>query len=302
MKPVIHDVIRKNISLLINGDVNEYQFIPLHDKELPSLSKLSKIIDLFRAIIFPGYFGDTITDGDTLGYHMGVNLERLYSLLKEQVQNGLCFNATQDQCIESEKLAPDIAKALIDKLPELKRIVSTDIKATFDSDPAAKSYGEVIFSYPTIRAVFNYRIAHELLRLGVPIIPRVITELAHSETGIDIHPGAKIGEYFSIDHGTGVVIGETSIIGNRVKLYQGVTLGAKSFTLDEKGNPINIPRHPILEDNVVVYANTSILGRITIGRDSIIGGNVWLTNSVPPGSRILQSKAIVSAFNDGLGI
>jgi serine O-acetyltransferase len=138
--------------------------------------------------------------------------------------------------------------------------------------------------------------------LGVPIIPRVITELAHSETGIDINPGAKIGEYFSIDHGTGVVIGETSVIGNHVKLFQGVTLGAKSFSLDENGNPRNIPRHPILEDNVVVYANTSILGRITIGRDSTIGGNVWLTSSVPPGSKILQSKAVVSAFNDGSGI
>ena len=302
MKSAIHDVIEKNISLLKSDNINEYKYIPLHDRELPSLHKLTMIVDLFRSIIFPGYYGDTITDNDTLGYHLGLNLERLYNLLKEQVQNGLCFNATEDQCIESEKLAPDIAKALINKLPELKRIVSTDIKATFDSDPAAKSYGEVIFCYPTIRAVFNYRIAHELLKLGVPVIPRVITELAHSETGIDIHPGAKIGEYFSIDHGTGVVIGETSIIGNRVKLYQGVTLGAKSFTLDEKGNPLNVPRHPILEDNVVVYANTSILGRITIGRDSIIGGNVWLTNSVPPGSRILQSKAVVSAFNDGLGI
>lgn len=302
MKPSIINVIQKNISLLVSDDVNEYKFIPLHDKPLPSLQKLSQIVDLFRSVIFPGYFGVTVTDTDILSFHMGVNLERLYSLLKDQVKNGLCFEASEDQCIESEKLAPEIAKALINKLPELKRIVATDIKATFDSDPAAKSYGEVIFSYPTIRAVFNYRVAHELLKLGVPIIPRVITELAHSETGIDIHPAAKIGEYFSIDHGTGVVIGETSVIGNRVKLYQGVTLGAKSFSLDENGNPRNIPRHPILEDNVVVYANTSILGRITIGRDSTIGGNVWLTNSVPPGSRILQSKAVVSAFNDGLGI
>jgi serine O-acetyltransferase len=140
------------------------------------------------------------------------------------------------------------------------------------------------------------------LKLGVPVIPRVITELAHSETGIDIHPGAVIGDYFSIDHGTGVVIGETTIIGNHVRLYQGVTLGAKRFTLDEDGNPLNVPRHPILEDNVVVYANANILGRITIGRDSTIGGNVWLTNSVPAGSRILQQKAIVTSFSDGLGI
>ena len=302
MKPTIFSIIQKNIPLLTNDSAVEYKYIPLHNKPLPSLKKLSQVVDLFRSIIFPGYYGDTVTDNDTLAYHMGVNLERLYNLLRDQVQNGLCFNATEDQCIESQKLAPEIAKSLINKLPELKRIVSTDIKATYDSDPAAKSYGEVIFCYPTIRAVFNYRIAHELLKLGVPVIPRVITELAHSETGIDIHPGAKIGEYFSIDHGTGVVIGETTVIGNHVRLYQGVTLGAKRFTLGEDGNPLNVPRHPILEDNVVVYANANILGRITIGRDSIIGGNVWLTASVPAGSRILQQKAIVSSFYDGLGI
>ena len=303
MKPTIFSIIQKNIPLLINDNsAVEYKYIPLHNKPLPSLKKLSQVVDLFRSIIFPGYYGDTAIDNDTLAYHMGVNLERLYNILRDQVQNGLCFNATEDQCIESQKLAPEIAKSIINKLPELKRIVSTDIKATYDSDPAAKSYGEVIFCYPTIRAVFNYRIAHELLKLGVPVIPRVITELAHSETGIDIHPGAKIGEYFSIDHGTGVVIGETTVIGNHVRLYQGVTLGAKRFTLGEDGNPLNVPRHPILEDNVVVYANANILGRITIGRDSIIGGNVWLTNSVPAGSRILQQKAIVSSFFDGLGI
>ena len=302
MKTTILDLVQKNISLLVNDNVNEYKYIPLHNNPLPSIQKLSQIVDLFRTVIFPGYYGDIVSNTDTLNFYMGVNLERLYFLLKDQVKNGLCFEATEDKCIESEKLATDIAKTLINKLPEIKRIVATDIKATFDSDPAAKSYGEVIFSYPTIRAVFNYRIAHELFRLGVPIIPRVITELAHSETGIDIHPGAKIGEYFSIDHGTGVVIGETSVIGNHVKLYQGVTLGAKSFSLDENGIPRNVPRHPILEDYVVIYANTSILGRITIGRDSIIGGNVWLTNSVPSGSRILQQKAAVSSFNEGLGI
>ena len=302
MKPAISNLIQKNISLLISDNVQEYEYIPFHDKPLPSLQKLSQIVDLYRSIIFPGYFGDTVTDNYTLSFHMGVNIERLFNLLEIHIKNGLCFNATENQCIESEKLAPDIARAMINKLPELKRIVSTDIKATFDGDPAAKSYGEVIFCYPTIRAVFNYRIAHELLKLGVPVIPRVITELAHSETGIDIHPGAKIGEYFSIDHGTGVVIGETSIIGNHVKLYQGVTLGAKNFSLDVDGNPLNIPRHPIIEDNVVIYANSSILGRITIGHNSTIGGNIWLTTSVPPNSKILQQKAIISAFNDGLGI
>lgn len=302
MNSAIVKTIQKNIGLLMGNEISEFQFIPIHNRPLPSLSKLSEIIDLYRSIIFPGYYGDVSTDKDSLRFHLGVNLNKLYILLKEQIKNGLCFNADDETCIESEKFAPEIARSLIKKIPELKRIVATDIKATFDSDPAAKSYGEVIFSYPTIKAVFNYRLAHEIYKLGVPVIPRVITELAHSETGIDIHPGAKIGEFFSIDHGTGVVIGETSIIGNHVKLYQGVTLGAKSFTYDENGNPRNLPRHPILEDYVIVYANTSILGRITIGRESVIGGNVWLTNSVPPGSRILQSKATVSSFSDGLGI
>ena len=136
------------------------------------------------------------------------------------------------------------------------------------------------------------RVAHELLKLEVPVIPRIITELAHSDTGIDIHPGAQIGEYFSIDHGTGIVIGETTIIGNHVRLYQGVTLGTKSFVLDENGLPLNIPRHPIIEDHVTIYSNTSVLGRIKIGHNSIIGGNIWLTHDVPPNSKVLQTRAI----------
>ena len=148
----------------------------------------------------------------------------------------------------------------------------------------------------------HYRIAHRLHKMGVPVIPRIITEQAHSKTGIDIHPGAQIGEYFSIDHGTGVVIGETCIIGNHVTLYQGVTLGAKSFKYDEQGNMLNVPRHPIIEDNVTIYSNASVLGRITIGHDSTIGGNIWLTHDVPPYSRILQSKAVDASYQDGLGI
>lgn len=166
------------------------------------------------------------------------------------------------------------------------------VKAILDGDPAAQSPSEIIFCYPAIHAILHQRVAHELLKLGVPVIPRIITEMAHSDTGIDIHPGAQIGEYFSIDHGTGVVIGETAIIGNHVRLYQGVTLGAKSFTLDEKGLPLNVPRHPIIEDSVTIYSNTSILGRITIGYGSVIGGNIWLTHSVPPGSKVLQTRAV----------
>jgi len=302
MKSEVVDALHKNSALLSRQGLTEYQYIPQHDKALPSIPKLKKIVDLLRAAVFPGYFGDSIVNLNTLECHLGVTLEQLYILLTEQIHNGLCFNSTEKQCYDFQTLASEISLSFINKIPELKSLISTDVKATFDGDPAARSYGEVIFSYPTIRAVFNHRIAHELLKLEVPVIPRVISELAHSETGIDIHPGAQINAYFSIDHGTGVVIGETAIIGDHVRLYQGVTLGAKRFTLDDEGNPLNLPRHPILEDNVVVYANTSILGRITIGRDSIIGGNVWLTNSVPANSRILQQKAITGAFYDGLGI
>ena len=182
-----------------------------------------------------------------------------------------------------------ICGKIISLLPEIRSQLETDVIAAYDGDPAAVSLGEVISCYPTIKALTNYRVAHELYRMNVPLIPRIITEMAHSETGIDIHPGAQIGRYFTIDHGTGVVIGATCIIGEHVKLYQGVTLGAKSFPLDEEGNPIKgIPRHPIIEDNVIVYSNATILGRITIGKGATIGGNVWVTEDVPAGSRIIQ--------------
>ena len=302
MKTDTIEALQKNILLLIKNDLPEYEYIPQHYKPLPSILKLQEIVELLRAIIFPGYFGEVIVNSNTLEFYLGVKIERLYSLLREQILNGLRFNSNENEISQTEKQASEAALTFINKITELKRLLSTDIKATFDGDPAANTYGEVIFCYPSIRAVFNHRVAHELLIQGIPVIPRVISELAHSETGIDIHPGAQIGEYFSIDHGTGVVIGETCIIGNHVKLYQGVTLGAISFRMDENGHSFNIPRHPILEDNVVVYANANILGRITIGKDSTIGGNVWLTNSVPQGSRILQQKAIISSFYDGLGI
>ena len=160
------------------------------------------------------------------------------------------------------------------------------MEAAYYGDPAAEGVGEIISCYPVIKALTNYRIAHELMVLGVPLIPRMMTEMAHSETGIDIHPGAQIGHHFTIDHGTGVVIGATCIIGNNVKLYQGVTLGAKSFPLDENGNPIKgIARHPIIEDNVIVYSNATILGRITIGHDCVVGANIWVTEDMEPETR-----------------
>ncbi len=185
----------------------------------------------------------------------------------------------------------EICEAFLETLPEIRRLLETDVEAIAGADPAAGSLREIVYCYPAVTAMLHYRTAHELHRLGVPVIPRMITEHAHSVTGIDIHPAARIGEGFAIDHGTGVVIGETTIIGNNVTIYQGVTLGARNFRYDEAGRPINQPRHPILEDGVTVYSNATILGRITIGEGSVIGGNVWLTHSVPPHSRILQGSA-----------
>jgi len=263
---------------------------------LPSAASLQKIIDLARAILFPGYFGKSTVNKHTIPYHIGVNVEQLFNSLSEQIQAGLCFgeenNGLKTTVHESNRETSSLLAAqFISKLPEMRRILATDVEAAYFGDPAATCFGEIICCYPAIRAISNYRIAHELLMLGVPLIPRIITELAHSETGIDIHPGAQIGHHFTIDHGTGVVIGATCIIGNHVKLYQGVTLGAKSFPLDEDGNPIKgIPRHPILEDNVIVYSNATILGRVTIGQGATVGGNIWVTEDVPAGARIVQQK------------
>lgn len=263
---------------------------------LPSGKSLERIVELARAILFPGYFGNSTINSQTINYHIGVNIEELFSLLIEQIQAGLCFgveNSGQCDCQSPcRATATQLAAEFISRLPEIRRILATDVEAAYYGDPAATCFGEIICCYPVIRAVTNYRIAHELHRLNVPLIPRIITEMAHSETGIDIHPGAQIGHHFTIDHGTGVVIGATCIIGNHVKLYQGVTLGAKSFPCDEQGNPIKgIPRHPILEDNVIVYSNATILGRITIGEGATIGGNIWVTESVPAGARIVQRKS-----------
>lgn len=255
---------------------------------LPSGQVLGEIISLCRAILFPGFYGRSTVGHHTLAYHIGVDVERLYHLLSEQIHAGLCFQCNR---AEAHEEAQQLAATFIGRLPQLRSILATDVEAAFNGDPAAESYGEIISCYPIIKAISNYRIAHELLLLGVPLIPRIITEMAHGETGIDIHPAATIGHHFTIDHGTGVVIGATCIIGNYVKLYQGVTLGAKSFPLDEKGNPIKgIPRHPILEDNVIIYSNATILGRITLAEGTVVGGNLWVTESTTPGQHLVQRR------------
>jgi serine O-acetyltransferase len=273
---------------------------------LPSIARLQKIIDMVREILFPGYFGTTSLRPNSIRHYMGVYVDELYELLSQEILAGMCFEC-QDENAEKVKKhawkAREIAVSFIEYLPEIRRKLVADVNATFLNDPAARNLGEVIFCYPAIRAITNYRMAHRLLELEVPLIPRFIAEMAHSETGIDIHPRAQIGESFTIDHGTGVVIGSTSIIGNNVKIYQGVTLGAKSFPLDENGNPIKgIPRHPIVEDDVVIYSGATILGRVTIGKGSVIGGNVWVTRDTPPHSKIVQSRPKEVTFTDGLGI
>ncbi|MDP4266779.1 MAG: serine O-acetyltransferase EpsC [Bacteroidota bacterium] len=287
--------IKETISILCEEE--SYKNVihgPHNNIAMPSVESLKEIVDLLREVIFPGYFGNSCVQLETMQYYIGVSIDKIFNMLSEQIKRGFCFDICDDsnkQCLDCEKNAKRVTSKFISALPLIRYLMSTDVKASYNGDPAAKSFGEVIFCYPGIRAITNYRIAHELLKLNVPLIPRIITEMAHSETGIDIHPGAKIGEYFAIDHGTGTVIGETCIIGNNVKLYQGVTLGAKSFPLDESGNPIKgINRHPIIEDNVVIYSEATILGRIRIGKDSIIGANIWVTHDVPPGSTLTQSK------------
>ena len=258
----------------------------------PSGDALREFISIARSVVFPGFYGSSIDNAQALDYHLGVRIERLYCILSEQLYAGLCFGTSSDICLETQRnLAERIATEFVAWLPDLKLILRTDVEAIYNGDPAAKNFGEVILSYPGLRAIFNYRIAHFLLTAGSSIIvPRMITEMAHSETGIDLHPGATIGKWFAIDHGTGLVIGETSVLGDHVKLYQGVTLGAKSFPLDEHGNPIKgIPRHPILEDGVVVYAGATILGCITIGRNAVIGGNTWVTDDVPADGVVFNS-------------
>ncbi|MBP5373554.1 MAG: serine acetyltransferase [Bacteroidales bacterium] len=238
----------------------------------------------------------------TIG-HLKKMMARVKDSVFPQYSDTLPEQALQDIRAELSAVAsPEVASAFLERLPAVRSLVLGDVDAIAHNDPAVRSYQEIVYCYPAVTAMLYYRTAHELYLLDVPIIPRMLTEYAHGVTGIDIHPAAQIGERFAIDHGTGIVIGATSIIGNDVTLYQGVTLGAKSFSYDADGHPVDLPRHPILEDGVTVYSNASILGRITIGEGSVIGGNVWLTHSVPPRSRILQGKTQEQHFSDGAGI
>lgn len=279
-------VLNETIEKLSDEASYNQLFHAYRDEEaLPSGEVLKEIVDLCRAILFPGYYGQARISIQSMRFHTGVNIQTLHSLLTQQIFAGLCFADTNAASCPTDRIsmeAKQLSEAFISTLPEMRQILATDVEATFNSDPAAQNTGEVIFCYPGFRAIVNYRIAHQLYLLNVPFIPRMITEMAHSETGIDIHPGAKIGHHFSIDHGTGTVIGETSIIGNHVRIFQGVSLAGEKLPPDEKGNAIRgVSRHPILEDHVTVYSNATLLGRIRVGEGATICGNVWVTKDVP---------------------
>lgn len=263
------------------------------EEELPSGKVLQSLVELCRAILFPGYYGQARITGQTIRFHTGVSIEQLFEELSKQIYAGLCLaNTSQTTSSQAAKATAErIAEEFISSLPELRSLLATDAEAMFDSDPAAQNPGEVIFCYPGFRAICNYRIAHVLYRLEVPFIPRMITEMAHSETGIDIHPGATIGHHFSIDHGTGTVIGETSVIGNHVRIFQGVSLAGAKLPPDEKGNTIRgIARHPVLGDHVTVYSNATLIGKIHIGEGATICGNVWVAEDVPAGATVSQPE------------
>ncbi len=288
-------ILIENIDRLCQPLPQEKKMLPRGAGLFPSTESLAEIIRLVRTIVFPDFFDRQRCSPSIRKCCVGMRVEDLYRKLRSEISHALRFDHDRSGD-EAENDARGLALRFIECLPDIRELLYTDVQAIFDNDPAVDNYGEVILCYPVVQAMIHYRTAHALLGLGIPVLPRMLTEMAHSTTGIDIHPGATIGRYFAIDHGTGVVIGETCVIGNHVTIYQGVTLGAKNFSLDSQGHPINIPRHPILEDNVTVYSNSSILGRITVGRDSIIGGNVWLTHSVPAGSRIMQSRPLTPSL------
>ena len=261
---------------------------------LPVRDKILEILDLLTELLFPGYTGKKTVTKSNINYVVVDILYHVYTELCEQIECAYRYRCRLEKCDSGScrEMAEQAAQHLLNQLPKIREMLKGDIGAAFDGDPAAKSREEIVISYPCIIAIATYRIAHELYLKDVPLLPRIMTECAHAKTGIDIHPGAKISKNFFIDHGTGVVIGETTVIGDNVKIYQGATLGALSFPKDERGRIIKGgKRHPTIEDNVTIYAEATILGNVTIGKGAVIGGNVWIKESVPPGVTVNTPKA-----------
>ena len=260
---------------------------------LPVRDKILKILDLLVEVLFPGYTGKRIVTRDSVQILVKGILREVEVGLNEQIELALKHKCRMQECTgcDCERMARETTEGLLNELPKIRTMLKGDVHAAYDGDPAAKSYEEIVISYPYITAIAIHRVAHELYVREIPLIPRIMSESAHAKTGIDIHPGAKIGNNFFIDHGTGVVIGETAIIGDNVKIYQGVTLGAMSFPKDERGRIIKGgKRHPTIEDGVTIYAEATILGDVTIGARSVIGGNVWLKKSVPAGTTVVTTE------------
>ncbi|MCH8178260.1 MAG: serine acetyltransferase [Proteobacteria bacterium] len=261
-------------------------------RELPSREALTAVMQGLSAALFPTHYGRPDLTDDSIDFFVGHTLHDTLGTLADQVRRALKFATTVGSPGEAALAdqAVGIVQALAEQLPALRGVLFSDLQAAWHGDPAATGMSEILLCYPGITAIVHHRIAHALYRLGTPLLARLIADIAHARTGIDIHPGAQIGQGFFIDHGTGVVIGETCVIGQNVRLYQAVTLGAKRFPADDNGHLLKgLPRHPIVEDDVVIYAGATVLGRITIGRGSTIGGNVWLTQSVPPHSNVSQA-------------
>lgn len=258
---------------------------------IPSVESAVEILNRLKEILFPGFFSKERLNPVNLRYNMGQAVSSVYELLVEQIANSVrhdCYRY-QKECSSCRDQGQKTAIAFLENIPNIRQMLAKDVTATFQGDPSAQSYDEIIFSFPGIQAISVYRIANLLLRLKVPILPRTMSEYAHSTTGIDIHPGATIGESFVIDHGTGVVIGETTTIGNNVRIYQGVTLGAHSLPKDAGSRMKGQKRHPTIEDDVIIYSGATILGgETTIGKGSIVGGNVWLTDSIPPNTKVVM--------------
>lgn len=265
------------------------------DHGFPSRHALARVVDQIGATLFPIRLGPPELTPDSEDAFVVTSLATALPLLTAQVRMELAYCGAEPVPGSDLNAAADqIIAGLAARLPDIRRMLDTDIEAAYAGDPAARSVDEVLLCYPGVIAIMHHRIAHEMYLLGAPLVARILAEVAHSRTGIDIHPGARIGHSFFIDHGTGVVIGQTAIIGDRVRIYQAVTLGARSFRTDEAGNIVkDEPRHPIIESDVTIYSGATILGRITIGAGSVIGGNVWITSSIPPGSRVRQHRPTV---------